>query len=521
MRSCLCLVLGAITALNMMSCQLDPDAADALGNIITSLTEKENTVYNVDGIVARGYDVTTRYAYSPDVKGAVLDFDKLLSEKKVRKDPNLREGEFRTITGETSVDYLQKLDIELGTNAKIGAMGVTASNEFKFQYGQSQYTSNTYSFVNRMSRITLDAYVIEDRDDASKYYEYLSAGFLDDVDNFAADTLDAETFFGRYGTHVIMGAVYGARLDYTAAAEKKTENIDKSVSVSFAAKVEADVEAITVGVGHNESVQTAWANNYKEETLDIKTIARGGAPQYAQSIQDNLDYTAWIDSIEANPVWCDYYPNSLLPVYEFIQDGDKRNKVKAAWDAFLAGKQITIQANNPYRYATTEYNTGGLFDTANAALVSAERIGGGDDNINSGNNRTTNWKLTFDLRYSGTNIIARIKLYAKEVASNYTELEKVWDWTIPVNKQIVSINCATHWESLILPQTGQVNSLIQVWGGHYIECPFLYWNLDEYEHNPSWPNNMKIQFDGSGDDLKNNNNMRVTGLLRIPYTYLD
>jgi len=78
------------------------------------------------------------------------------------------------------------------------------------------------------SVITKDAYFIRNQDLA----RYLNTSFINDV-----KTMTAEQIISRYGTHVMLGALFGARLDHNMSAKRikqsNNTNISSLVTASF------------------------------------------------------------------------------------------------------------------------------------------------------------------------------------------------------------------------------------------------------------------------------------------------
>jgi homospermidine synthase len=68
-------------------------------------------------VLGYGYDITSHYAYSPDIKPAVLDLDKLLEAQRVKEDPNLKYGEFETISGKDINEYMRNITAKVSYSA--------------------------------------------------------------------------------------------------------------------------------------------------------------------------------------------------------------------------------------------------------------------------------------------------------------------------------------------------------------------------------------------------------------------
>jgi len=67
-------------------------------------------------------------------------------------------------------------------------------------------------------------------------------------------------------------------------------------------------------------------------------ITRGGDPKYAGS-NIATNFNAWSGSVKDFPVMIDFVDNrSLIPIWELVQDAEKRAKLQSAYPAFCAAK---------------------------------------------------------------------------------------------------------------------------------------------------------------------------------------
>jgi len=126
-------------------------------------------------------------------------------------------------------------------------------------------------------------------------------------------------------------------------------------------------------------------------------------------------------------------------------------------------------------------------------------IGGGDEDVNSKNGRTTEYELSIVISKLGsTNLNAEATLRVKEVAANYTELKGVTNITIPVNKNITAIDL----DVLSYSKTGTVEGATSGWVTLDQDCPFL--------------SSLKVCLDGDGPDR---GTVGIAGTFEIPIHY--
>ncbi len=438
-------------------------------------------------IIGRGYDISGRYAYSDDVKGVVLDFDKLYANKMVGRDVNMKSAKFETVSGNNINKYQSSVSASIKVSGKIGFAGASFESEVGTNFQKERTSSDEYSFATSYSKIISDAYRLEHREDPEMLKPYLAPGFLRDLDNLTGSQIIA-----KYGTDVMLGGIWGARLDYHFSAKKKTGSSSYEIGAFAKAKAEATFEGITAGGGTETELTTKYGSSFEMGSVEWTTQVVGGKPQYAQLVHTKQDYEKWIDSIEGNEVWSDYYPQSLMPIYELIDNATKRVEVKNACDTYLAGKEIKINATT--QYGTTDEQ---FLLMGDAQLT--EKKSGGDDDIGSKAGQQTHYTITVVLdRADESSMQATVTYNVKEGKSNWTELEFTQSKKIPVNKNNFTIDETPQaWTG-----TGTVEGEHHEWIPIYTNCPFM--------------TNVEIKIDGSGNDKSN---IGIKGNFIVDYSY--
>ena len=443
---------------------------------------------NVALVLGRGYDVTGRYAYSPDIKSPVLDFSKLTVDNMVKKDPNLQHAAFHTDSGNEAAEYTNSLAVSSKINIEGKGLIASFHGELSARYSSERYTKDAYSFATATSKIRKDAYFIENRTDPSKLYKYVSSKFLSDL-----ETKTPEEIIKLYGTHVMLGGVWGARLDYHFSAKKKIEAYSRESNLSFSAKVGASfLGIVSASASDSTAIDKAYKENFQSETEEVHTNAYGGKPEFAQSIHTKQDYDKWIESIEGNEIWSDYYPESLVPIYELVENTANRNKILKAYDNYLNGKKITVTSS--LKTATTN---------APFILQGAD-ITEGDAEMASQANKATYWNLIVTLSKKGANINANFHYVVEEgytgrPSKSVFTMDK--DYLVAINKEDFIINeNPLSWYSGVRTIMG-VNLIWNAVSG----CPFM----------SSW--SVKVDESGTNDHQA----VGVRGYLTIGYSYLE
>jgi len=147
----------------------------------------------------------------------------------------------------------------------------------------------------------------------------------------------------------MLGVLLGARLDYNMSIRKTSQsgstNINNLVTTSF----DVRFRGMGGGANHNQELQSRFGSMYDISSMRTDTRAVGGRPQYAQSVHNSQDYNAWISSIEGNEVWSGYYPDTLIPLYEFIVQEHFGTRTQALRDALRSAihRHLGVQAPVP------------------------------------------------------------------------------------------------------------------------------------------------------------------------------
>lgn len=276
----------------------------------------------VEYVLGYGYDITGRYAYSPDTKAAVLDLDKLLVAKRIRRDPNFKLGEFLTITGNDINEYTENISVGIANSVNAALEKVVSfSREAGLNFSYDRITQAEYAFATSRSHIVNDAYHVADKNGLDAF---LTQGFKNDL-----VSLSSEDLIEKYGTHVVLGAVLGARLDFNMSFKRKVRG--KIADLGYYAREMASVAyedltigKVTMGKDLSHKVGGGFEDYFYTDDAEMRINVVGGKTQYAQLIQNDQQYKDWIDSIEGSEVWVDYYPGTLVPISDLVTDSDRR-----------------------------------------------------------------------------------------------------------------------------------------------------------------------------------------------------
>lgn len=498
-QSFLCILILACTGLLLSSC------SDLFGSGTdkTDKTSDEAEIIEIPDtlklMLGRGYDITGSYASSSEIKNSVLDLDKLKQAAYVKRDPNYRTANFESITGSTIQSYQNSLTTKVSTSASAGIEGLGSfSTEIGASFGMERATNSQYAFATSTSRIVKDAYVIDYRNDPSKLLAYVSEQFASDV-----LAMTPKQLISNYGTHVMLGGVLGARLDYNMSVKVKKTSSTYSIGAYANAHAEVTIEGISAGGGSSVSVDTEFSEYFETSSRVSDTKVVGGNPELARIVHDKGSYEEWIHSIVGNEIWSDYYPNSLVPITEFIADATKKQAVESYCASYFEGKKIIVSTTTHKDIAAA--NPVLLFGSA---YVMNE--GMGDTDIHTGSDAITDWELCVEPKKTmdGRNIKVDFVYTVQERKGDATKLVLRQTQLIMVNKNIVSIDTPESWTSsgtLYGNQSGIAKIIIDATNKVVpsgADSPILGFTL--------------IQVDGSGGD---ENNIWVLTDVKVAYTY--
>jgi hypothetical protein len=293
-----------------------------------------------DGIISstqflgRGYDLFSSYADPLEVRGEVLDFDRMDAAGLIER-LQLERADFETTQGETVEEYMSKLSQKVGVSASYAGF----SGSVKVNFDEDHYTNSAYSFATVKSLIQKYSVEIKAGTSVATLKLYLT-------DNAKAILNEPDvpplSVFLTYGTHVMRGILIGGRLDYSVSANMTEVDSTKSIGVfaelGYEGVFDAEVTSETVTKEEENSF-----NSSSSKTLKVY----GGSSEYGQYIiNENKDgYEPWIESIAANPVFCEFDSNEpLIPIWEFCESSIRSQEIADYFETYAADHAILVSS---------------------------------------------------------------------------------------------------------------------------------------------------------------------------------
>ncbi|PHS25124.1 MAG: hypothetical protein COA83_06520 [Methylophaga sp.] len=145
--------------------------------------------------------------------------------------------------------------------------------------------------------------------------------------------LEANALFDKYGTHYLKSIYIGGRIGFSSFADRskvtETFNLQATVDASYLEIVKGSASAGTV---NKKDIEIVSRNK--------RIIVKGGDPAKAANVQDGLgepaeSYNAWAASVPDFMSISDIADNGMVPIYELVNDSDRREVLKAAWKVYM------------------------------------------------------------------------------------------------------------------------------------------------------------------------------------------
>lgn len=159
------------------------------------------------------------------------------------------------------------------------------------------------------------------------------------------ESLDVATFFDRYGTHLIVEALLGGRLEFNFSREKKLHETKESLEVEIKAGV-GDALSTKTSVSKSNALKELSSNNYTSTRV---IGGRGLAITTFDSF--NEQYKVWVNSLENERNWqfCSIpNKNSLVPLWDFCKDAKRKKELKDYYEKISKAKGNVLQETELY-----------------------------------------------------------------------------------------------------------------------------------------------------------------------------
>lgn len=322
-------------------------------NNTSSNQDKIKNRYKIRGdnsydVLGFGCDVTGEYLDQDKSLYPVLDVASLLADGYIVYDyPTNTEV---VIHGGTNLKTLSnKLSEKIAVSASIPIQGVVFTGGFSSEkIGINSITTKySYAYVD----VNCYSYhcAIKPFVDNSILINYLSSEFENDL-----LTLNSNQIVTKYGTHVYTDIYTGGQLHCKYKTCITEENNEQTVSSGANAGIK-DICNLSSNTSYTKSVTA----KLQEEFMECKTVGGEHRTPFTwtpgSGVTFNID--SWSQTVkESNPhslQLIDIANNSLVAIYEFVQDPVKKADLKTAVDNYISSKAINLIPVVPlYRYCS-------------------------------------------------------------------------------------------------------------------------------------------------------------------------
>lgn len=317
----------------------------ALSNTLITRSTNE---YDVLG---RGYDVTGDYLNPLSVRNQVVDIEKYKRDYPNRMVQNEKSfGYDQLFYGYSALDYVRTMTNETKVNSNTN-IGQTDDEGKEIKFTKS-ITNNTlfkseYSYSSKYSFASIDAIrhrkYIYINDEIDRISQYLSDEFMEDLNR-----LSTEKLIERYGTHVLTDFIIGGRyrILFRSVITKECDNTTKRQIVKSGFTATLSNIGFTANIENSNQIDNSLAKENHRKELYVSFFGGNGTClkyDLEKGMPTTIDIAAWEKEVSienANLTTINWKYTS--PLYVFISDPIKKEKVKAGILEYLKKAQFTV-----------------------------------------------------------------------------------------------------------------------------------------------------------------------------------
>jgi len=258
----------------------------------------------------------------------ILDADKVAASGKLKLS-NENTVHTMTISGDSmssfTDDYTTK--IKVGGSAKYGKLfSASIDTDFSSTASIKNTTQTNYlKFYSSVEKMTLNLCA-----STKELKAMLSEEFVEDLFGLGSQVLTPEEVIGKYGSHLILSAVYGGRMDFTyflSSTESSTTASDmKNVSAKVSLAI-SNFSADANGSYSSDAKKTASSKNIS--IYESSNVVGGKTLDMSSTDAMRANYQTWLSSLsdDANYSMIGLVnENSLLEIWSFLPDGARKNE---------------------------------------------------------------------------------------------------------------------------------------------------------------------------------------------------
>ena len=229
------------------------------GKVLPSLKE----------VLGFGYDITGSYCDTSSIQHSVVNFDAVNQLQRIKQSNSRAHVERKTISGESLEEYSHKLESSLNVKVSAACFGASFSSDTTTTSSEETSTSENRKFAQFKSVFKNREYemLIDYKNNLDP--ALLQPTFLDDL-----NTSDAATIIHNYGTHVLLGGIFGASAFYNMSYIKSVSNMSTATSFTNTTSIGYSPTGGTTGGKEKTEKKSAIAKLVDELNVDQLSDAK-------------------------------------------------------------------------------------------------------------------------------------------------------------------------------------------------------------------------------------------------------
>ncbi|MFB0535242.1 MAG: MAC/perforin domain-containing protein [Anaerolineae bacterium] len=236
----------------------------------------------------------------------------------------IRKGDFRVITGETIEEHQKNLSVEAGISGEY--LGFKGSLDASFD--MSTFRRSSFRYVTCMDIVKRWMLRL-----AAKPRDFLLPSVEKDINSMAPKDL-----FDTYGTHYLNQIIVGAKATYSSTISEIDYTSDLQLRIVAQASYENLVGKVDIKL--KSELEESVSNFQSNSASQVRVF--GGDPAYGLNICRG-EYDKWNESTDERPVFMDFGPKGLQPIWKLCRDDDRKNQLKDALSGYAESKWIQTQ----------------------------------------------------------------------------------------------------------------------------------------------------------------------------------
>lgn len=285
--------------------------------------QMENELTTQTG-VGLGINVITAESLTDFKTGySILDYTALEDLPKNKINYNRNAASFWSTTDERQVilSFNNSVEVSAGVDLFLFAVETQFLENTTFDYlSYSYHYYNTY--YHNISKYNL---YIQNYLNKNTYSNAFSTSYLADLQALVDEELTYESFFNRYGTHLVGSAILGGKLyaTYSIVSNSVVLNESNEIYLRNHTTFPIGQSNYLAQIASVLSNQTTNSVNVSDFNTNFRVFSQGGNVFTSGTVGNfETQYNAWCNSFseESASVIVDYTSDGLVPLWEILPD---------------------------------------------------------------------------------------------------------------------------------------------------------------------------------------------------------